>query len=230
MPADDDRPSAFIAALRARRRRGSRLSVILAAIAADRSRERISIGDLLELLSHRAFGALIFIFAVPNCIPTPPGTSSILGAPLLFLATQLALNRPKPWLPSFITRRSIARRDFAKVIDKVMPWLRRAERLLRPRVSFLTYPPFEQAIGVVCLLLAIVLFLPIPLGNMLPALAISLFALSILERDGLAAIAGLLVGLVSVAVAWGVVFALVKAGIFFLHQFFAPAPPAAPLP
>jgi hypothetical protein len=48
--------------------------------------------------------------------------------------------------------------------------------------------------------MAIILFLPIPFGNMLPALAIACFALSLLERDGLMALFGLLVAAISVAV------------------------------
>jgi len=55
---------------------GGRLSEILAAIAADTSRARISIADLFSVLSHRAFGALMLIFAAPNIFPTPPGFSS----------------------------------------------------------------------------------------------------------------------------------------------------------
>jgi len=46
--------------------------------------------------------------------------------------------------------------------------------------------------GGACLLLAIILFLPIPFGNIPPAFAISAFALGILERDGLATLIGCL--------------------------------------
>ncbi|ODN70047.1 Exopolysaccharide synthesis, ExoD [Methylobrevis pamukkalensis] len=61
------------------RRHGGKLSEILSVIAGDESRERISVGDLLDVLRHRAHGALIFVFAVPNTLPTPPGTSAILA-------------------------------------------------------------------------------------------------------------------------------------------------------
>ena len=42
----------------------------------------------------------------------------------------------------------------------------------------------------IALLLAIILFLPIPFGNIPPAWAIAAFALGILERDGLATLVG----------------------------------------
>lgn len=193
------------------------LSAMLQAIARDDSRERIAVADLLAELGDRALAALLFVFAVPNVLPVPPGTSAVLGAPLVFLAAQLAFGR-RPWLPALIARRTMTRDDFATLVRRIGPWLARAERLLRPRAERLALPPMEYLVGLVCLLLAVVLVLPVPLGNMLPALAISLLALGILERDGAWIVAGMTVAIVSVAVVWGVVFAMVKAGVYFLTE------------
>jgi hypothetical protein len=193
------------------------LSQVLHGLADDPIRERISIGDLLTALGDRAIGALLFIFAIPNVLPTPPGTSAILGAPLLFLSAQLAFGRP-PWLPAIITKRSMLRDDFQSLIRRIAPWLARAEKLLKPRMSSLTLPPMEYLIGLVCLLLAVLLALPIPLGNMLPALAISLIALGVLERDGLWVLAGMVTAGLAIVVVSGVVFALVKTGIYLFTQ------------
>ena len=193
------------------------LSDMLQALAQDDSRDRISVGDLLEALGDRALAALLFVFAVPNVLPVPPGTSSILGAPLVFLAAQLTFGR-RPWLPAVMARRTMTRSDFAALVRRIGPWLARAERLLRPRVLALSSPPMEYFVGGVCLLLAIVLVLPVPLGNMLPALAISLLALGVLERDGLWILAGLATAAVSAVVVSGVVFAAVKATLYFFTR------------
>ena len=193
------------------------LSSMLQALAQDDSRERISVGDLLEALGDRALAALLFVFAVPNVLPVPPGTSTVLGAPLVFLAAQLAFGR-RPWLPSVMARRTMTRSDFAALVRRISPWLARAERLLRPRAMRLALPPMEYLVGMVCLLLAVVLVLPVPLGNMLPALAISLLALGVLERDGVWIVAGLVAAVASAIVVSGVVFAVVKAVLFFVTQ------------
>ena len=66
-----------------------------------------------------------------------------------------------------------------------------------------------------------VLFLPIPLGNMLPAFAISLIALGILERDGLWIIVGAVLGVLSLLIVWGVIWAVIKTAIFLLLHAFA---------
>ncbi|WP_119157749.1 exopolysaccharide biosynthesis protein [Caldimonas tepidiphila] len=196
------------------------LSEALLAIASDTSRERIAVADLLVALQDRALAALLLLFAFPNAIPVPPGTSAILGAPLLFLSAQLALGRG-PWLPRFIGRRSIARTSFAAVVARAVPWLARAERSLRPRLTRWTRPPAEHLIGLVCLFLAIVLVLPVPLGNMLPALAICLFSLGILEGDGVWVLAGAAVSLVATALVAGVLFGLARAGFYLFSGLFA---------
>lgn len=190
---------------------------MLRALADDASRERITVGDLLQALGDRAIGALLFIFAVPNVLPVPPGTSSVLGAPLVFLAAQLTFGM-RPWLPGIISRRSMCRADFDKMVSRVIPWLERTEKLLRPRYSALALPPFEYAVGLICLVLAVVLVLPIPLGNMLPALAISLLALGLLERDGIAIGGGLVAAAAASVLVSGVVFGLVKGAIFMLTK------------
>lgn len=196
-----------------------RLSEVLEAIALDPLRERISIADLIAAMDGRAFGALLLIFALPNVLPTPPGTSGILGLPLIFLAAQLMMGR-KPWLPAFIATRSMERSAFATLVGKMTPILGRAEKLLAPRLAFMITPVAQKGLGAALLVLALVLALPIPLGNMLPALAMTIISLGMLERDGLWVIIGLALGAVSLVIVWGVIWALVAGAIFLLQNAF----------
>lgn len=195
-----------------------RLSTTLMRIATKPGRDRIYIRDLLAELNHRALAAMLFIFAVPNTIPVPPGVSGVLGAPLIFLAAQLMLGLP-PWLPKLISNRSFARTDFEKVLLKVGPWLQKAERLMRPRAQFLARRPAEYLIGLVVLVLSIILFLPIPLGNMLPAIAICILALGLIERDGLWIAIGTVTSVVSMVIVSGVLAAFAFAGWLAIKTF-----------
>lgn len=214
-----DEPAAIEAPPPRTHRHGRKLSEILRSVAEDESRDRIAVADLLMAMRDRAVAALLFIFALPNVLPTPPGTSAILGAPLLFLAGQLALGR-RPWLPKLIAARSMPRADFALLVQRAAPWLERGEKLLKPRLGVLAHPPFEYVVGTICLLLAVILFLPVPLGNMLPALSICLLGLGVLERDGFWILAGLFAAAASVLVVWGVLYALIKTGLFLLANAF----------
>jgi len=196
-----------------------RLSQMLEAIGADDSRETISFGDLLTALHGRAFGALMIIFAFPNILPSPPGLAGVLGLPLVFLSAQMMLGR-LPWLPDFIARRSLPRASFAAFFVRATPWLARAERLLRHRMAPLTSAPAQKVVGLVCLILSLVLILPIPLGNMLPSIAICLFALGVLERDGAWIIGGMLFSIFALGFVGGMAYAVIKSTIFVLMNAF----------
>jgi hypothetical protein len=196
-----------------------RLSALLGEIAEGPEEDRISIGDLLAALKRRALGALIFIFAVPVALPLPPGVSTVFGAPLLFLTAQLMLGM-KPWLPGIITNRSLKRSEFKKIITTVAPWLHRAESVMKPRLSFVGQRPFVYLLGLMCLILSTILFLPIPLGNMLPAFAVSIIALGLLARDGVWMLIGFVTGIVAIIVVWGVLWAMIFAALFVVGNVF----------
>ncbi|MEC5325495.1 exopolysaccharide biosynthesis protein [Aurantimonas sp. A3-2-R12] len=183
--------------------------------------ERISLGHLIDGFGNRAFGALLFIFALPVALPIAiPGISAVLGAPLLFLSWQLMRGRDQPWLPELMRSRSFRRIDFARMLTRVLPWMRRLERLVGPRLILLVSGRGERVIGFLAFVLALILFLPIPFGNTIPGLAIALLALAVLERDGAAAIAGTLVGLAGIGVVSGIVLAMIKGAVFLLQSVF----------
>ena len=73
----------------------------LHALAEDVHRERIFLSDVLDALGERALTTLMLVFALPNALPAPPGTSAVLGLPLLCLSAQLTTGRP-PWLPAIV--------------------------------------------------------------------------------------------------------------------------------
>jgi hypothetical protein len=179
----------------------------LRVLADDPSRARIPIADMLSLVPDRALLGMILLFSVPNMLPMPPGTSAILGAPLVILALQWAFGL-RAWLPPRITRVSIARSDVQRLVGRVEPWLTRAEGVLRPRFAPILNPWWERLASAVCVMLALILVLPIPLGNMPPAFAISMLALGFLRRDGLWVLAGIVTAFASIAVVFEVVWTL----------------------
>lgn len=197
-------------------------SELLRCFARDFPHDRVSLGDVIAALDDRAFGLLILLLAFPNIFPTPIlGLSGALGTPLALVAFQLMVGRHRPWLPKWVTRRSVARSAFVRLIDRVVPYLERVERLLRPRWAPASGWTAERLVAAFCIVLAVVLALPIPLGNTLPALALSLIALGLIERDGLFIIAGTGAGVVGLVLAWAVIAALFHATFYFLVKVFA---------
>lgn len=227
----DDDPSIDIGHV-ARDEGADRLSAILSAIAEAQDSDRISIGDLLEALRRRALGALMFIFAVITALPMPPGVSTVVGAPLVFLTAQLMLGM-NAWLPKIITDRSLSRVDFAKVVKAASPWLARAESVMKPRYTFLAGRPSVHFVGFVAFVMALILLGPVFLGNMAPSIAICIIALGLVERDGLWIAIGVVAAIVTAVFLIGfywllITWAISLAGTFFGIGEVPPAPPPFP--
>lgn len=176
--------------------------------------ERVTVGEIIERLEDQAFGLLLLLLALPNCIPSIPGLSTIFGVMMMAPAVQLILGRDELWLPQRIRRWSISRDALRMAIKGSLPVLRPIERFIAPHWTALTRPPFTQFLGLQTLVLAMVMILPIPLGHWLPGVAIAATALALLQRDGRLA-------LLSVPLAiGGVIFALagVRIGYVALRE------------
>lgn len=172
------------------------LSALLLTLA-ERDPAPVTVGDVVRHFGPRSFGPVIFVLAVPNLLPLPPGSSTFLSLPLLLIAPQLALGQKHLWLPAALERHPLDPREVAAACRRIAPWVARAEHLTTRRLGFMFGGPGDLLIGVVCTLLAAVLALPIPLGNLAPAAAVAALALSLTQRDGLLAIGGYLLAMVS---------------------------------
>jgi hypothetical protein len=168
---------------------------------------RVALGDLVSSLGERAFGLLMLIFALPNAIGlgTIPGLSTVFGLPQVIFALQMIAGFEKPWLPRFLLDKSLSAEEFRGIVAKSHGHLDRAERMLKPRLTALTSPIAERILGVVFLVLAAIVALPIPLGNWPPAIAMSVIALGLVEHDGVVVLIGLVIAVLAVVVAMSVV-------------------------
>jgi hypothetical protein len=180
--------------------------------------ERVDLGTIAQLMGRRSIGALLLVLALPMALPIPaPGISVLFGLPLTLIPAQLFVGRRYVWLPARLARRSMSRHEFVAFIERGLPTLRRLERFIRPRIVWMACDWATVPIGLVCLVLAIIITLPVPLGHMLPGNAIVMLALGLLERDGLAV--GF--GLATATVALAVVFIAAHSIAAWLHALFA---------
>jgi hypothetical protein len=167
----------------------------------DNAGEKITLGEIADGMEQRSFGAFLVVFCLPNLIPLPPGATFILGLPLVFVAFQMAFSRLDTiWLPRRLHEYAFDNRAFAKVLDKFLPWIAWTERFVKPRFWAGEARLHERFLGLFALLLALIIFLPIPLGNMGPAYALALMGLGLTERDGLVMAAGVAIGVIFTAV------------------------------
>lgn len=84
-------------------------------------------------------------------------------------------------------RRAVRRRRRG---TSVLSLVRAIERLSRPRLPYLTGDVADTFTGLVCVFLALTMALPIPFGDALPGIALLLFSLGMMQRDGVAILLG----------------------------------------
>ena len=186
-------------------------SALLRALASD-PRSEVSVTDILAYLGDRALAAAMLVFALPILAPLPPGSNFVLGLPLLAITAQLMLGRSTLWLPGMIGRKRVrldASRKFLRKAADSLAWL---EQYMKPRHGWFCTPRADRIVGAACFMLAILLFLPIPFASLLPALALSLFALGLVKRDGIFIAGGWLIVILAVVTTQLVTMALAEHG------------------
>lgn len=161
--------------------------------AEDNNSEHISLEDIVSEVGHRSFGPLLLIAGIITLLPIVgdiPGVPTLMAAFILLVAGQLLFGRRYFWLPKWLLKRDVSQHK----MDKAMKWMRSParfiDRLLKPRLTFLLEGGGVYAIAGACVLIA----LAMPAMEVVPftangaGLAITLFALALMARDGLLAL------------------------------------------
>jgi len=161
--------------------------------------ETVTLGWLMGHLGRRSFGIILLLLGLLACLP---GVSAVAGVLIAIPAYQMIIARDRPVFPRFFASRAFKKRRLAAILTRAVPTLRFLERFIRPRWR----TPFEttkRVVGGAVLLVGALLFVPIPLSNVPPALTIVLLAFAYLEEDGILLCATLLIILALLLVAAG---------------------------
>jgi hypothetical protein len=178
----------------------------------------MTLGTLLDRAGWPGAGALLVVLAAPAFLPVPLlPTGVVAGAALALLAAQMLAGTPQPWLPDRVRRVRFRRALVAAGVARVLWLLRRLGLAPRPRLSWAARTgPARGLMAASLLAAALILVLPLPFGNQLPALAGAAFGLALMRRDGVAALMGHVLTLL--AAGWAVV--LIMTGGAVLDWFF----------
>jgi hypothetical protein len=171
------------------------LATLISRLAAERPADgRVRLDELMARAGPRGPAFLmLFLCLLSMIFSIVPGFSTLVGLPLLFLCWQMALGRKQLKLPEWLGRRTLDHDTLIGGLEKRLDYVRRAERVLRPRLTLFCSRQFLRLVGLVGVISAIVLSLPIPLMNFPPTLAVFLMALGVLGKDGVFVLAGLIV-------------------------------------
>jgi hypothetical protein len=170
--------------------------------------ERLTLGEILDSLDHRAYGFVLLLLAAANFTPGPsmPGFSTLFGLPATAMAVQMMLGWSRPWLPPRLARVSMRRGRFTATVAKALPTIARLDRVLRPSLTLLASPTGRRWTGAASLVQALLLCLPLPFYPMAPATALMLMSLGMIARDGLMLALGHIAGVLALGLAVAMVF------------------------
>jgi hypothetical protein len=167
--------------------------------------QSVTVEDLRDALGDRGFAALLIMFAAINLLPLPPGTSLVLGIPLLIVSAQMALGRATAWLPKFVLNKSIGRKHVLDLNKRLSPKLEALERFVQPRLWPFPRRTADRWIGWIAFVLALAVTVPVPFGNWMPALSIAILGIALSERDGIVLTGGIVVGLFALGIIGGMI-------------------------
>lgn len=190
--------------------RPARLSDELARLIDAFAERKVTVREVVEVMHGRGYDLLLMLLALPFCTPIPlPGVSTPFGLIIAFIGLRLALGQ-KPWLPARLLDTRLPEGFFPRFLSATRRVVRWLERFLKPRLEHLVrWRVARHGMGlVVCTSgLLLLLPLPIPFTNFLPATTVVLHAAAMIEEDGYFALAGgamLVVTLAYfVAIFWG---------------------------
>jgi hypothetical protein len=202
--------------------KGETIAAVLKRLTDPAGGERLTLDEAIETLGDRGYGLAMLMLSLPMALPISaiPGISTVFGIPLILIAAQLMLGRHRPWLPRWLGSRSFSRTELSRILDKALPRLERGERLIRPRLGILVTFAAERLIGLLCVLMAALMALPIVLGNQPPAIAIALFSLALIGRDGIFVVLGFATAILSVFLVAAVVGAFAAGAWLAIHELF----------
>lgn len=150
------------------------------------AKQPLTIGQIISETAEGGFTLILGLLVLPFLFPMPPGLSSILGSGCLLLAVQMGMGKRYPWLPSKIAQFRFPRTFSLQLLKNVRRITKILEKIVRPRWRKIAENPYVWRTNGICIAwLAVLLMLPIPFTNPLPAVGILILAVATLEADGL---------------------------------------------
>lgn len=184
----------------------------------------LTLDELVSTFGERGFGALLLMLGLISAvIGVIPGTTTLLGIPILIIGFQLLLRRDELWLPGWILKRDLPRAAFAEAAGKVRVRLERVERFSKPRLGFMSTDLSEALIGLMCVIWAAVLMLPLIGFNLFPSLIVAAFGFGLMQRDGVMMLVGWVVSAgmgIFTWLVWETVSRVLTAGWAWVTQLF----------
>ena len=155
--------------------------------------ERLTLQQLLHWQGDTSAPMLLLLMSLLTLIPVA-GAGNVMAFGMLAVAAAMCRRHGGLALPRRAAAWALPPR-WTRVTLTALEWVhRRARRHLRPRWPACLHQATRFWWGAWIVVMALIIFLPIPLGNVLPSLCLIAMSLGWMFRDGLAMLVSLLLG------------------------------------
>lgn len=165
--------------------------------------ERVSMRAMAQAHGPEAQGTLLLLLAMPCVLPVP-GVGTVLGTGMAALSVAIWRGHGSPCLPPRVAKLELPCHWARRVLEALASAYALAGRHARSRLDHLAGPAWRPAVALAVGCMALIIVLPIPFGNVLPALALVFIGLGLVFRDGLAVLLGLVGAVTAFIVTGGV--------------------------
>lgn len=166
---------------------------------AKRPDAKLTCDDLVRLVGTDSHVLALFVFSLLNTLPAPPGYNFVMGLLMTVMAAMMVV-RQEIRLWSRIGRVKLPLKLMLKLLGVLGKLAGLVARFSRPRLRVLTGNSALLVLAIFCFILGVSTLPPIPAGNLLPSVAAAMICVGILNRDGLVVIAGIIVGIIGLAI------------------------------
>lgn len=150
-----------------------------------------------------ANGTWLLLMAVPCLLPVP-GVGTVLGLGMTALAAAMWRGQSSACLPRRVAELELSRTWAQRVLGMLASVYCVAGRFARARLTHLASSERRSWTAAAIGLMAFIVMMPIPFGNVFPALALMLIGLGLVFRDGVAVVLGLAMAILAMCVTAGV--------------------------
>jgi hypothetical protein len=160
--------------------------------------DTVSLDSLMDAVGRRSFGPILVLVGLIILAPLVgdiPGVPTLMAVVLVLIAGQVLLRRKHLWLPRWLLDRSVASHKFKKAVK----WLRRParaiDRVLRPRLTYLTHAVGIQMTAILCIIIAAALppMELVPFSANAAGIAITALGLALIAHDGYLALGAIVI-------------------------------------
>jgi hypothetical protein len=173
---------------------------------------KLTFSGLIEAMGPGAHRLLILVLTLLNMIPGPPGFGGTIAWTTFAVALAMVLGKPIR-LPGIVGGRRLPLAPLLKASEQVVKVTALIARFSKPRMRWMTGAAATVPYGIFTMVISVAMTVPIPLTNAVPNVGLCVLAFSMLNRDGIGALVGVVICLLGLGIEIALILGAINLGM-----------------